>query len=226
MCGLLSRNTIIGFALFLSVPLFGLGCGDFERGFGTDGWEKSGSIFNVEYIDPTYFQESVRQVDVWRSGCEDPGDDPDPEPYTDHFADVTFTNRPLNNSLEQTASTIYLTEYSVWYEPLTLGSPSLSSNIVTTVKDYSGIEPCEPSSQCSGETLSGIEFVPVRLKKVISDYLFGEDGFGGSCASGGPCQLEYNIYYIFYGQNDYGYGVSADGATNFLATDYDNCGGG
>jgi hypothetical protein len=213
MCGLLSRNTIIGFALFLSLPLFGFGCGNFEDALGA-GADKSGSIFNVEYIDPVYFEDSTRQVDVFMNpNCGTDEDEPDPEPWSDHFADVTFTNRPLNNSIEQTASTIYLTEYLVSYEPLTQGSPDLPSRLVRPIRESGGIEPCDPGSQCAGETLGQIEFVPVSQKFVLQPYVFTLG------------QLEYNIYYRFFGVNDYGYEVSADGATNFLAADYDNCGG-
>jgi hypothetical protein len=210
------------FALFLSVPLFGLGCGDFSA----DGSDKSGSLFNVEYIDPTYFEESTRQVDVaLNPNCSNDAEAPDPEPFSDHFADVTFTNRALNNSLE-TPPTIYLDEYEVWYEPLTLGSPPLPRITVTPIRDHAGIDPCDPGSQCSGETLSQIQFVPVEHKGDLYDSLYGPGGTCDFLTGAGICQLEYNIYYRFFGTNDYGYEVSADGSTNFYAANYDNCGGG
>ena len=215
MCGLLSRNTIIGFALFLSVPLFGFGCGNFDQGLGGGGADKSGSLFNVEYIDPTYFEDSTRQVDVFLNpNCSNDPDEPDPEPYSDHFADVTFTNRPLNNSLE-TPPTIYLYEYWIWYTPLTQGSPPLDSFTVMGVGDQGGIEGCDPGSQCAGETLSQIQFVPVREKEVLAGYIL----------STGIFQLEYNIHYRFFGRNVFGYEVSAEAITNFYASNYDNCGG-
>jgi len=221
MCGLRSRNMLKAFALFLSVPLFGLGCGDFDA----DGSDKSGSLFNLEYIDPTYFEESTRQVDVALGNCADLDEDPDPEPFSDHFADVTLSNRPLNNSLE-TPPKIYLDEYWVWYEPLTLGSAALPNITVTGIRDHAGIDPCDPGGQCSGETLSQIKFVEVQQKGVLYDYLYAPGGTCDPLTGVGICQLEYNIYYRFFGTNDYGYEVSADGSTNFYATNYDNCGGG
>ena len=211
MCGLLSANTWKGLAPLLLVPLICFGCGDFEA----PGADKSGSIFDVDQIDPTYFDESTRQVDVFRSDCRtDPTEPPDPEPYTDHFADVTFTNRPLLNSEEQTASTIHLTEYDVWYEPITQGSLDLPSFNVREVNDGNGIQPCDPGADCQGETIAQVDFVPVRLKDVLADYI----------VLTGIWQLKYNIYYKFYGHNDFGYDVSAENSTDFLVSDYNNCG--
>lgn len=210
MCRLPSGNTWKGFALLLWMPLICLGCGDFDA----PGADKSGSIFMIKEIDPVYFDESTRQVDVIQGNCaDDPTDPPDPEPYTDHFADVTFTNQPLLNSEEQTATTIDLQEYQVWYEPVTQGSPGLPSFNVTTVKDGNGIDPCDPGSACEGETVTQIEFVPVRVKAVLGQYLLDTGIF----------QLHYNVHYRFYGVNIYGYEVSAENYTDFLAANYDNC---
>ena len=211
MYGLLCRNAFKGMLLFFCVPWVLLGCGDFDA----DGADKSGSLFNIDQIDPTYFDESTRQVDVVQVNCAAAGEDPDPEPYTDHFADVTLSNRPLNNSEEQTASRIRLEGYQVRYVAITQGSPRLASFLVDTVGDGYAIDPCPPAGDCQGETISQIEFVPVRLKEVLRQYI--EDT--------GILQLEYNIHYRFFGVNDYGYPVSAESSTNFYAAGYDNCSG-
>ena len=149
---------------------------------------------------------------------------PDPEPYTDHFADVTLSNRPLNNSTVQTASTIYVTSYQLRYEAVTQGSPPLPSSNILQIGDTVGLEPCDPGSDCEGETISQIEFVPVAEKEVLYNYLFGA---GGTCnpVTGAGCQLQYNVYYTFFGENDFGYEVRTSGVTNFYASNYDNCGG-
>ena len=220
MYGLLCRNTFKGMVLFFCVPWVLLGCGDFDA----PGSDKSGSLFNIESIDPTYFDESTRQVDVVRSICSTGDEEPDPEPYTDHLADVTLSNRPLNNSIQQTASTIYVDSYQLRYVPVTQGSPPLPSSNVIQIAEFVGLEPCTPYSSCEGETISQIEFVPVEEKNVLYDYLYGP---GGTCelATGQGCQLQYNIYYTFFGENDYGYEVSASGGTFFYVSNYDNCGG-
>jgi hypothetical protein len=212
MCGLLGKNSWKGCLLLFFVPWICFGCGDFDQ----PGSDKSGSLFMIEQIDPNYFEESTRQVDVYRADCADPGQDEDLEEYGDHFADITFSNRPLNNSEEQTASRIDLQEYEIWYEPITSGAPDLASFLVRTVNDGNGIDPCDPGVQCEGETVGQLEFVPVRLKAVLEQHILDT----------GILQLEYNIYYRFYGENDFGYKVSADGSTFFYAGDYDHCGGG
>ena len=212
MYGLLCRNGFKGMVLFFCVPWVLLGCGSFDA----DGSGDSGSLFNIDQIDPTYFDESTRQVDVVQVNCAPPDEDPDAEPYTDHLSDVTLSNRPLNNSIVQTASRIRVQSYQVWYTPLTQGSPALASFTISTIGDGYALDPCIPGSDCQGETVSQIEFVPVRLKDVLREYILATGIF----------QLEYIIHYRFFGVNDYGYPVSAESSTNFYAANYDNCGGG
>lgn len=202
-----SRNTWKGFALLLFMPLICLGCGDFDA----PGSDKSGSIFMITEIDPVYNGESTRQVDLIQDNCSTDPTEVDPEYFSDHFADVTFTNESLSD-VEQTATTIDLREYYVWYEPVTLGSPPLAPFIVRSIQDGNGIQPCLPGIGCEGETITQIEFVPFRVKLFLAPYL-----------SDAVPQFQYNIHYRFFGVNVYGYEVSAESATNFYAADYDNC---
>jgi len=217
MYGLLCKTTFKRMVLFFCVPWVFLGCGDFDREFGAGGVDDSGSLLNVEEVDPTYFDESTNQVDVVQVNCAAPGEDPEPEPFTDHYAEISVTNRPLSNADEQTASTIYLIRYEIHYTAVSQGSPPLLSSNVNRISESIGLEPCIPGSDCQGETISQIEFVPYRLKEgVLGPYLVLHPGI---------LQLEYNIHYRFFGVNDYGYRVSAESSTNFYATNYDNCGG-
>ena len=136
MCGLLVKSKWNGLFLLFCLPLICLGCGDFDTG----GSDKSGSILMIESIDPIYLDEPTRQVDVFRNPlCSNDPENPDPEPYSDHFADVTLSNRPLNNSTEQTASTIYVLAYEVRYQPYAQGSPSLPTINVSPIGQYVGI---------------------------------------------------------------------------------------
>jgi hypothetical protein len=194
-----------------------LGCGDFDRE-GAGGTDKSGSLLNVEHVTPTYFDEPTNQVDVVLDNCaEDPvNDPPDWEDYTDHYAEIALTNRPLNNSDEQTASWIYLTRYEIRYTPVTQGTDVFLSSNVIPITESVGIEPCDPGGSCQVTTFMA-EFVPVREKEALHDQLLSNPTLD---------QLQYNVHYIFYGENDFGYDVSTDGFTNFYATNYDNCSGG
>ncbi len=224
MHGLLSRNTLIIFGLFCCVLWAAAGCGDLDRE-GSGGTDKSGSILTVESVSPTYFDEPTNQVDVVRNNCADPGDPPEAEEYTDHYAEIKMTNRALPNAEEQTASTIYLSSYEIHYTPVTMGSPPLPSSNRIPITETVGIEPCEAGSTSCPETSFQAEFVPVTEKAVLFDYLYGPSG---TCdqPTGEGCQLQYNVHYIFYGENDFGEKVSADGFSNFYASDYDHCGGG
>lgn len=213
MYGLLCRNGYKGMVLFFCVPWVLLGCGDFDRDYGTSGADDSGSLFNIEYIDPTYNEESVRQVDVFPSLCGDL-ENPDWEFYSDHFADVTLSNRPLNNHTEQTASTIYVLSYEVRYQPYAQGSPSLPTINGTTIGRYVGIAPCAPGADCEGETIPGLEFVPIERKSILRDWLIDNPEVD---------QLKYNIFYTFFGENDFGFEVTAEGSDFFYAGAYNYC---
>jgi hypothetical protein len=206
--------------LFFCVPWIVLGCGDFDREFGAGGTDKSGSLLNVESISPTYFSETTDgpgQVDVVQGNCAtDPLDPIDPEPYSDHFAEVAMTNRPLPNAQVQTASWIYLTRYEIFYTASTQGTgPLLSANVIPVTQTV-GIEPCEVGGSCQ-ETSFIAQFVPITEKEELYDYLLDNPAID---------QLEYNVHYIFYGENDFGEQVSADGFSSFYAGNYNNCGGG
>jgi len=216
MYRLLCKNTFSGMVLFLCVPWVLVGCGNFDRDYGTSGADDSGSLFNIEDIDPTYQDESVRQVDVFQDNCAALGEEPDPEFYSDHFADVTLSNRPLDNSTRQTASTIYVLSYEVRYQPYALGSPALPTINVNPIGQYVGIAPCAPAGSCEGETITGLEFVPIERKAILRDYLIAHPEV---------VELKYNVFYTFYGENDYGFEVTAEGSDFFYAANYDYCGG-
>jgi hypothetical protein len=215
MYGLLSRNGFKRMVLFFCVPWVLLGCGDFDRDYGTSGADDSGSLFNIEYIDPTYNgEDGIRQVDVIQNFCGGVDEDPEPEYYSDHFANVTLSNRHLNNSTQQTASTIYVLSYEVRYQPYAQGSPPLETINVTPIGQYVGIAPCALAGDCEGETISGLEFVPIERKSVLGDWLIAHPEVD---------ELKYNIFYTFFGENDFGYKVSAEGSDFFYAANYNNC---
>jgi hypothetical protein len=215
MYGLLCKNTFKGIILFFCVPWVLLGCGDFDREFGAGGSDKSGSLFNVEDVDPIYFDELTNQVDVVQDNCAAPGEDPDPEEFTDHYAEISVTNRPLVNADEQTASWIYLRSYEIHYTAVTQGTvPFLSTNVIP-ISESVGLEPCQPGSSCQEESFIA-EMVPLTEKAVLNQYLQENPTV---------FQLQYNVHYVVFGENDFGEPVSADGFTNFYATNYDNCGG-
>jgi hypothetical protein len=117
--------------------------------------------------------------------------------------------------LPQTCFTIDELSYEIWYQPITQGAPDLPSSGVIPIEGPVSIEPCEPGGACPGETISEIEFVSMATKQLLEDFL---------AANPSVTQLEYNIFYRFFGENGLGEGVSADGATFFYAANYDHCG--
>lgn len=206
MFGLLCRNRWKGVVLLFSVPLIALGCGNFDR-LGTEGFDDSGSRLIVEHIEPDYFGESTNQVDVIPDDCD--GED---EPFSDHYAQVFMTNRPLNNATEQTASTVHLYYYDLNYTPVTVGTPDLPSLLARPITDSVAIDPCDLGSTTCPEVEFTVELVPVSQKSVLAASISG--------------QVQYNVTYFFWGENDFGESVSVHGSTWFYAANYDNCSGG
>ena len=215
MFGLLRKSRWKDFAMLFSVPLVVLGCGDFDR-LGTDGFDDSGSRLIVEHMWPDYFEETTNQVDIIQDNCAAAGETPDPEPYTDHYTVVVMTNRALNNATQQTASTVHLYYYDLHYIPATVGTPGLPSLLARPITDSVAIDPCEPGSASCPEVEFTVELVPVRQKAVLAGYLLANPTI---------LQLQYNVDYFIWGQNDFGEEVSVHGYTWFYATNYNNCGG-
>jgi hypothetical protein len=211
MYGLLSRNGFKRMVLFFCVPWVLLGCGDLDTG----GSDKSGSLWNVIEVDPIYFDESTNQIDVVQDNCAAPDEDPDPGAFSDAYAEIFMTNRPLPNAEEQTASWIFLTGYEIHFTPLSQLTPPPPTFNTGPISESFGIEPCEPGSSCQAESFRA-EFVPLELKRVLYQYLVDNPT---------AYQLQYNVHYIFHGVNDFSYPVSAEGSSFFYALDYDNCGG-
>jgi len=212
MFGLLRRNTSGGCALLLFIPFLALACGNFDSPF-MDGADDSGSLLRIEKIDPTYFDEATNQVDVIRDACDEGEGESKPEPYTDHYAVVAFTNRSLPNAPQMTASMIYLTEYDIRYTPASQGTPALPSLLSLPITATVGIQPCQPGQTSCPETEFTVELVPVRQKAVLA-------------ASLGSFQLQYNVRYKFYGFNDFGEWMSSEGSTFIYVSNYDFCEGG
>jgi len=215
MYGLLCKNTLKGMVLLFCVPWLLLGCGDFDKQYGAGGAADSGSLLNVERVIPNYFDEETNQVDVVQDNCAAPGDDPEPEDFSDTYAEIKMTNRPLPNATGKPPR-IYLTSYEIHFTPGTQGTAPLLSFSEVPITETVGIEGCEPDSSCP-EVSFMAKFVPLREKQVLYQYLVDNPAV---------YQLEYNVHYIFYGENDFGYPVSADGFSYFYALDYNNCSGG
>ena len=176
-------------------------------------------------IEPYYFDEIAYQVDLVIDNCEtDPSNPPDPEPWTDHFASVTFTNDNLPNSEVQTASDIYLymyvfdfTAHNLDAQAANIGTPN--SPIVVPLTQTLTIPPCLLGSECDGTTYSAVFMVPVETKLELLD-LYALQGY--LPATGLP-QTEYCTHYTFYGENAFGMEVTASGSSCWLATNYDYC---
>ncbi len=198
------------------LPCLGLllvfGCGDIE--------EQAGSLFYVNSISGSYQEGTLtNQVDViFISDCDGDPETSDPEFYSDHFTEAVLINRPLPNAEEQTASTVYISSYIIYYTPLdtvTVDYP-LPSPVVIDVIDTQGIPPCNPGDECTGTIMDQLYFVPIETKATLR-------GFWQDAVLDGHEQLAYNCRYRFTGENDFGEPIAAEAQYNFLVSSYDYC---
>ena len=160
----------------------------------------------VDQIEPTYFGQPTNQVDVKRGICELYYG----EPFRDYFADVTLSNRPFPTEPGE-GTTLYLARYEIIYIPVTQGAPSLESIVVPMTLE---IPYCPPGDDPCSVTTFIAEFVPVRQKEVMNQFLQQNPTI---------TQLTYNIDYTFFGDNYFEEEVSGDGFSFFYAANYDNC---
>ena len=198
--------------VLLVTTLLLMSCGSLS-----DQSSSSGSMFTVASINGTYIDGLItNQVDIEQVNCTtDPEKEPELEYYSDHFAEVGFVNRPLPNHADQTASAVYLKQYSIRYLPntvLTANYP-LPTQHITNVLQEVWIPPCLPETPCSPTVISGLDFVSIDLKSLLRSF-FIEAGN----------QLSYNAVYAFELENDFGEKISVTGQLYFYVANYDYCG--
>ncbi len=222
------RNGFVGCSIVLMAALLVLpagGCGTILGEPASDPGG-TGSIFRISIIEPFYFDAISYQVDLILDNCEtDPANPADPEPWTDHFASVTFTNEHLPNAEVATASNIYLYRYELSFSPHNLDGQAanigaMNSPIVVPLNQTLTIVPCDLGVACAGTTYSAVFMMPVE-SKVELVALYAAAGFTN--ATTGLPQTEYCVEYTFYGENAFGVAVTVSESTCFLATNYDYC---
>jgi hypothetical protein len=205
----------LGSGNMLSVFLLGLvvafGCGDIPGDA-----ENTGSILNVESMSGFYNDGVTNQVDVLMDNCTTGGEgEPEPEYFSDHFGQVEVTNRPLPNTLQQTASPAYIRAYTITYQPIVTPSaspPALDPYVEIPLLDSRGIPPCLPGPTCAAIEYTQLKFVDVAKKL---EYL-NKGGNPSLVAS-------YNVRYTFYGENIFGEEFTFGGGTNCTFANYDYC---
>lgn len=209
--------------LLLGVVLTAAGCGDVPGDS-----EDTGSILKA-IVTPYYLEKITNQVDSQMDECKT-GEEIKEEEFSDHYAKIGFINQSLPNSTEETGTSVRLRAYRIEYQGVSASQATVNEEDGTTKvipADAPHLDPVlnPPLTstvvipQCKAGTLDckpteydGFTFVSVAKK---AEYV--------SKADMDLIQSQYNIFYTFYAENDFGEDVSFGASSNFLIANYNNC---
>ena len=182
-----------------------VGCGDIPGDA-----DDTGSIMKA--IVTPYYQEDqeTKQVDVFRAKCDNGKD----EYYSDHLAKIGFINQALPNSEEETGTSVTVHSYRIKYEAVSpQDAPDLDPVLDPPLMHSVVIPQCKAGTlDCTPTEYDRFTFVDVGKK---TEYV-SKGGLGFE-------QTTYNIFYTFYGENDFGEELTFGSSSNFVMGNYDYC---
>jgi hypothetical protein len=215
------KGTIKG--LFLAFGLAGLascGSGDdaTDAGGSCGGADESGICLQVSLIEPVNLDDQfTSDVDVNAvADCDPIAPGLQPEPFTEHFADITFSATLISGN-PVAASFVQVTAMTVTFTQNTT-DPVVGPAILQLTTPIDVVIPVGTSVT---QNLSLMNF------QRKNDYTPapGFDIFtaGPFDLSGAPAFLSYNVRYFFSGEDEFGNNVDATAATEVIIGAYNNC---
>lgn len=230
--------------LFLAFGVAGLvscGSGDdaSDAAFACGGVDESGICLEVTLIDPFNIDsEFTSDVDVnFVADCDGDGTADDPEDFTEHFADVTFSAFPISGN-PVAASVVRVTGVQVVF------TQNTTDPLVTCTNPTAASAPCgavpgpgplittltTPVNVVIPVGTSVTETVPLMNFQRKDDYTPSSGAAAFNIFADGPfdtngdvAYLSYNVRYFFTGEDEFGNSVDATGATEVTIGAYNNC---
>jgi hypothetical protein len=201
--------------LFL-VSLVFMGCaapGGESTAEGCGGLEASVSCLDIVQIAPTYLDSPTSNVDAFPDTCFDPvtGDVTGVEPFTDHSAQITFTNTRFPTASGSFDFDIRILGFTVSYTlnqcpAQAIGCPPVRG---FTVAESTLLVPA------GGSVTATFPFVPLRTK---AEYRAA----GGELFS--PFLPSYTVTYVFTAQTTrFNETITARGSAEFTIGAFNNC---
>jgi hypothetical protein len=179
------------------------------------------SCLSIDSIEPTNFSgENSTNIDASRNACLDGT----AEPFGDHQALITFSNRQFPTATGTTQPTVggslavTILSYSVSYSlndcpERATACPALTGFTVSTGQTLT-IPP-------NGTSSASYPFVPLRVKE---EYI-AEGGQVGGSPFGAPYP-SYSATYVFTARTDiFESDIQISGSAEFTIGGFDNCGG-
>jgi hypothetical protein len=210
---------LVGFCTIGTLCIL-LGC-EADVGEGCGGVGDLVSCLSIDSIQPTdaISGDETSNVDALQSTCLPEGT---PEPFGDHNATITFSNRQFPDATGDTAPavcgslTVTILDYSVFYTlndcpDRAAGCPALTGFTASSGQALR-IEP-------NGTTSATFPFVPLRVKE---EYI-AEGGQIGGSSSGAPFP-SYSAHYVFNARtNIFNDDIQVEGAAEFTIGSFDYC---
>jgi hypothetical protein len=232
-----SKATIKG--LFLALGVAGLaacGSGDEAGGGGScGGVDESGICLQVSLIETLHLDESLTtDVDVnFIPDCDGDPTTVDPEPFTEHFADVTFS-ASLVSGTPVAASFVQITNMTVTFtqnttDPVvtcTAGAFAPNCNAVAVAGPAifpltTPIDVAIPVGTSVTQLMSMVNFQRKDDYTPAVDFnIFPSGPFDPSVT---PAYLSYHVRFVFTGEDEFGNSVDATGATEITFGAYSFC---
>ncbi len=233
-----SKATIKG--LFLALAVVGLascGSGDEAGGGGScGGVDESGICLQVALIDPFNLDaEFTSDVDVNQiADCLPLTPVLDVEPYTEHFAEITFSATLVSGN-PVAASFVQLTNMTVTFTQNTTDPPvtcPLPAPFGPNCNAVAGAGPAilqltTPIDVTIPVGTSVTQILPMVNFQRKNDYT---PAFGDDILTGGPfdpggnvAYLSYHVRFVFTGEDEFGNSVDATGAEQITFGAYNNC---
>lgn len=141
--------------------------------------------------------------------CDGKTETVDPEPFTDHMAELTIIAAPASPDI--TDEIVYIERYTIEFFPQDPGSPPIDS--------FSGVFQTLPVKVDSSELR-----VPVILVDIARKMKFQADLNSGMFFSPSTHPM-YDAKYTFYGKDQRGHDFSFVAQTFFFIGDYNGCTG-
>ena len=209
------RQGLLG--LFL-VSLIFMGCaapGGESTAEGCGGLEASVSCLDIVQIAPTYLDSPTSNVDAFPSTCRDPvsGDVTGVEPFTDHAAEITFTNTPFPTA--SGSFDIRILSFTVSYTlnqcpAQAIGCPPLTGFTASSTL----LVPAGEEGKSNSVTAT-FPFVPLRVKNEYA--AAGGELFSAFLPS-------YTATYVFTAQTTrLNETITAQGSAEFTIGNFNNC---
>lgn len=232
------KATIKG--LFLALGVAGLAsCGsgdDASDGPSCGGADESGICLQVTLIDPFNLDEEfTSDVDInFVADCNGDGVFDDPEDFTEHFADVTFSASLVSGN-PVAASFVQVTSMTVTFTQNTTdpgATCGVSSPFTPNCNAVAGAGPAifpltTPINVVIPVGTSVTQILPMVNFQRKQDYTpaAGFDIFtdGPFDPGGNVAFLSYHVRFVFTGEDEFGNNVDATGAEQITFGAYNNC---